>query len=559
MRIWTLVVFLVALPRLSLGSASCPCCGVNGSSNDLCTETPTWTPTATFTVTQTFTQSATPTVTAAATSTATNTQTFTATPTAQPLTSWCPLMVACWEMEEATSATRINDPLSSCGSTCNLADTTTAVKDTTNFVVGTAAAKGDGSTASNVMSCPFATCGSNLNIHTSMSWGAFLRATSDVTASAMQYAGKATNNQLSWGLGRDLVNDQFTCRLIDASNVDKTQASSFNKFPINTFISGICVFDDPNNQLTNYADNASSTGSGVNDMKSVTSGSMVFLANSSSGDTPTVWPGQVDEAFVCGGILSATDICRICSCGVNGTLCSCSNAVPGNYANPGRNTSCGSCTLPNCNAVGPTAVCRPQTQTATPTVTATPTSTATATVTNTPTRTATATNTSTTSDCGTTTNPSFSDGALNGNLLSGSIACTTGSNVAGYKINSISRYVSTASGNIKCSAYTVTGLPTGTGTKVNAACDTASTAAISGWNTLNTTTPASCTVAASTSVYCICNVDNNTLSWGLSVNTGNNSVVDAADFPVVYPSLPNSINVGPGEGTYACYINITSL
>lgn len=62
--------------------------------------------------------------------------------------------------------------------------------------------------------------------------------------------------------------------------------------------------------------------------------------------------GQIDEAFCTARVLSAASICRICSCGVRGELCTCAGTA---FATAGRNaTACGSCTLPtDCSAATP--------------------------------------------------------------------------------------------------------------------------------------------------------------------------------------------------------------
>jgi len=61
--------------------------------------------------------------------------------------------------------------------------------------------------------------------------------------------------------------------------------------------------------------------------------------------------GLLDECWVGNVLLSAASVCRICSCGIRGEQCACSGT---SYTNSGRNAaSCGSCTLPACNAATP--------------------------------------------------------------------------------------------------------------------------------------------------------------------------------------------------------------
>lgn len=62
----------------------------------------------------------------------------------------------------------------------------------------------------------------------------------------------------------------------------------------------------------------------------------------------------MDDMQVYAGVLDAEARCKWCSCGWNGTLCSCFADDPTVYVSTGRNaTNCGSCTLPDCNATGP--------------------------------------------------------------------------------------------------------------------------------------------------------------------------------------------------------------
>src|SRR5262249_7990532 len=56
------------------------------------------------------------------------------------------------------------------------------------------------------------------------------------------------------------------------------------------------------------------------------------------------WSGLLDECFFANLELAAASVCRICSCGLRGELCTCTGTA---YASTGRNaTSCNSCTLP---------------------------------------------------------------------------------------------------------------------------------------------------------------------------------------------------------------------
>jgi len=62
--------------------------------------------------------------------------------------------------------------------------------------------------------------------------------------------------------------------------------------------------------------------------------------------------GELDEAACATAALSAASVCRICSCQIDGSQCTCSGTA---FATKGRNaTDCGSCALPaDCTAAAP--------------------------------------------------------------------------------------------------------------------------------------------------------------------------------------------------------------
>jgi hypothetical protein len=80
-----------------------------------------------------------------------------------------------------------------------------------------------------------------------------------------------------------------------------------------------------------------------------TGGAIVFAVGSPASGT---FVGQVDEVWCTNTALSAASLCRICSCGIRGELCSCTGTA---FNVTGRNASaCGSCTLPaDCTAATP--------------------------------------------------------------------------------------------------------------------------------------------------------------------------------------------------------------
>ena len=314
------------------------------------TKTPTATPTRTATATNTATPTQTPTpantATNTATSTATGTSTSTATPTTSDAVNWSPFFVAVWEMEEATNATRINTTTTSCGTSCDLSVVNTADKDTTNKVIGTASASFDGVTATDTLSCLFANCGSALNLAGSASWGCFIKQTGDLGIYE-RFAGTLASTLFEWGFFGKTTN-AFTCRAVNSGNTSLETSSNNSKAGDDgNFHAAGCSFDDATDFITLYQDGVFGNNStlGAFAMQSVASGLGEI------GGANALFAGNEDECYLYSGVLTAADFCRICSCGVDGSLCTCSGT---SYVTSGRNSaSCGSCTLPSCNAATP--------------------------------------------------------------------------------------------------------------------------------------------------------------------------------------------------------------
>lgn len=275
---------------------------------------------------------------------------------------WSVGMDVVYHLEEATNATRTNNDCVDgftggtfeCGFSptcaCNLDGTNTVDQDTTNKVIGSAAASFDGATATDLLTCPFADCGTVLNISGTATWGCFARTTTDITVAAMVFAGTAGSGNASYQLLRSLTTDACNCRVIEADGGDIQQVGTTNDLQINEFGSCICTFDDTANQLVTYSNSVASAAATATDMKSVAAGE--FSLGGVGGGT--IWNGQLDECFVVDRELSAVDICRIASCGVTGGACSCWAADSTVYIDEGFNDTLGNnCALPVCDKVAP--------------------------------------------------------------------------------------------------------------------------------------------------------------------------------------------------------------
>jgi len=107
-----------------------------------------------------------------------------------------------------------------------------------------------------------------------------------------------------------------------------------------------CVYDYSGDDLQSFA-SGDPSGTSTDTADGVTPATRFSLAtNQGAADF------YLDDAFVYNGALSDEDFCRVCSCGVDGSACSCDGTA---WADEGRNSaSCGSCTLPNtCNEATP--------------------------------------------------------------------------------------------------------------------------------------------------------------------------------------------------------------
>jgi hypothetical protein len=223
----------------------------------------------------------------------------------------------------------------------------TVDQDTTNKRIGSASASFDGATATDLLSCPFADCGNELNRATTTTWGCWLRPTAETDAAVLTYAGAA--GSLSYQLKREDAFDRVQCRVVEA-DTSVIQAFGPSTILANVWTHATCTFDDTANQLKGYRNASAGAASTATDMRSIASGSF-FLGGDGSA---TVWAGQADDCYVYNGELIDADICRICSCGTTGGACSCWTEDPTIYLDTGFNSQCGGCTLPACNKAAPT-------------------------------------------------------------------------------------------------------------------------------------------------------------------------------------------------------------
>lgn len=247
-----------------------------------------------------------------------------------------------WNMEQADSTTRTNSAstLGFCtGSSCDLANTGTVLKDTTLFKQGTASAAYSGGT--DLLSCSLGTCGA-------------LRLTSALTVMGWIRPGVAADAELIEsqeiaGVGQSQYrmfwrNASTGVRWTIRDTLFSDSSITSSGWSTGTWKHAVGTFSDAANTSELYVDGVSVGTASPADMLAIsTAGSFTV-----GGGLPTA---NFDEVAVWNKVITATDVCRIYACGIDGLQCSCLSSDPTIYVSTGRWT--GTCTLPACNKAGP--------------------------------------------------------------------------------------------------------------------------------------------------------------------------------------------------------------
>lgn len=283
--------------------------------------------------------------------------------------SWAPYMVAYWTLDEGSTTTRANTAgTGTCGGTqsnCNLTRTGTPTNNTTYFMQGTGSNTFDGT--GDYLSCSNATCTaldikSNGGLHTgSISFGCW--ASEDIGASSGEIGAIIGKHDGTYGyelwldFGTTLAAFATAKCQIDSYTTwmpSFTTPLSSQRAPILNHY--ICTYDDQNATQAMYANGVLPFGTGqpgyvfLTNMLTSSSSDFKIGSSGNKGD----FFGYADECFVYNGVLSSRDACRICSCGVDGSLCACGQEGQGSWDNVGRrDTSCNGCTLPASCLTGP--------------------------------------------------------------------------------------------------------------------------------------------------------------------------------------------------------------
>ena len=275
---------------------------------------------------------------------------------------WSSDFIAIWRMEESTGK-RFSDTSSSCGTDCDL-DPVNVSQDTIERTDELSSVKLSQNSSS------YLSCDANNNENNSLddctdlviengdiTFGTWINSNNNITsASWAKIMGRkdSINGSLGYGIYvlRYLTANIFRCH-IDSFY---TQFGSYD-----TWLFVACAYDYSSTTETlshfyaypfeGLTPASAQSTSGTSSNSQTTAGLSDWDGNFYIGDQSNAYGVSLDEAFVIGKALTMSEICRICSCGIRGDLCSCNSTNAAQYNYTGRNeTYCGQCTLPNCNA-----------------------------------------------------------------------------------------------------------------------------------------------------------------------------------------------------------------
>lgn len=117
------------------------------------------------------------------------------------------------------------------------------------------------------------------------------------------------------------------------------------------------TFDDALDTFCLYVNGNVSACTGISNISEPATGTLAYFRFGNSSNSSKL-DGLIDESGLrLGTAYSAAQVCRVCSCGIDGSLCSCDPLNPGLYAagsGTGLNVAqCGSCSLPACDSAAP--------------------------------------------------------------------------------------------------------------------------------------------------------------------------------------------------------------
>jgi hypothetical protein len=295
--------------------------------------------------------------------TTTTTSTTTTTTAGATAPNWTSSFLAVWLMEEATDgpwASQINSTTRDFQFASIPGNH--ATKDTTNKMQGTASVSGNGTVIELATTGATGDALENPTLTNGLSFGCWARDThndSSGTETLLFGSMVGTGAGTGGGFGIEEVDVSPRWRAISSYNggVILADPGAADGTTRGAFTHAVGVYHrDPgagSDSISTYVNGqASKVQTGTAGVRIMTGSNQYVtgftIENVSTGRAQV---GNLDECFVIALELPATDVCRICSCGIDGSLCTCSGT---SYTSSGRRTtSCNTCTLPNCNQATP--------------------------------------------------------------------------------------------------------------------------------------------------------------------------------------------------------------
>jgi hypothetical protein len=253
---------------------------------------------------------------------------------------WTDSFVAVWRMEDNNSWP--NETVG-CGSDCDMSETGTVVQDTVSFMEGSASQEFDATVDDDYLSCNNSTTCEEMSVSGSVTVGGWIDFTADDTIRVWH---QNTGNTGIY-VERVAAGDKLRCHVGDGTDMASPAIGGANTYSVaDGWVHWACVHDASADTIQLY-DDGETDGSSVpqQDMAAYT-GALNRFGSTTGSDF------FLDEWFQFDGVLTQAQLCRICSCGIDGAGCACSDAT--SYSDAGLNTTdCSSCTLPACTAAAP--------------------------------------------------------------------------------------------------------------------------------------------------------------------------------------------------------------
>jgi hypothetical protein len=298
--------------------------------------------------------------------TTTTTTTTSTTTTTIAAVNWGSSFIAVWNMDEASGDRAASAGSCSSGSDCDLTDNNTVTSSTTNKVEGARSATFTEANNEH-FNCAIATC-DELAVPAAASWtwgcaGRSASARDDTIMRNMLFS--PTSGYLLQRQGNS-ANNPIRCQVGDG--VATAATTDMGVTTDGTWFHAACRMDNSADTINVFVNGANQGG--IAYTPDIGNPNTPFRVSSNS--TTADWDGQLDECFAINDSLTNAEVCRICSCQIDGALCGCIGTA---YADNGRNSqtcsggsctgdgltcstnadclSCGGCTLPDCNAAAP--------------------------------------------------------------------------------------------------------------------------------------------------------------------------------------------------------------